>query len=1112
MTPERYEKVAHLYHAALDLPRERRSSFLAGACAGDESLRMEVESLLAANEAAGDFILTSAMSVEAQSIAHEEDAALLAGRVGAYDIVSLIGRGGMGEVYEAHDTRLDRKVALKLVRPALTGNAEAVRRFEQEARAASSLNHPNIVTIYEIGDMDGRRFLAMELVEGHSLSALVRRPVAPDAVARMGAQLAKALSVAHAAGIVHRDIKPENIMVRADGYVKLLDFGLARLVQQPAATRLPDDAATQVRTILGTPRYMSPEQARGETVTGASDVFSLGVVLFELAEGAHPFEAATTGAASAVQPQAVPTPRPRIPDMPALERLLLRMLETHEAARPSVSDVAAELTKLAVAASHPVELGALTARGEPRVHNLPPQRTPLIGRAAEIADVKGRLLDPAVRLLTFTGPGGTGKTRLAIQVAADLAPCFEGGVPFVDLAPITEPNLVASTVARALGVSASSERPLVSILCEHLNARGPTLLLMDNFEQVSAAAAIVRELLDASPGLTVLVTSRHALRIYGEQEVPVSPLPLPEPSGALSPAALIECASVALFVQRAAAVRPDFTLTARNAQAVVDICRQLDGLPLAIELAAARVKILPPHELQARLERRLDVLTGGARDLPERQQTLRRTITWSFDLLTPAEQKLFRRLSVFAGGCTLEAVEAVCNTREDLGVDVLEGVASLVDNSLLVRPVSDDSVPRFFMLETFREYARERLQQSGDADEAARAHAAYMLVLAEEVPLTLNPPEREPWLRTCDAEQDNMHAAFHFLIDSRNVEWALRLAAALFRFWEQREQATEGRETLARVLAMSGAEQVTPLRARALYGASVLADVQGDLTTAEAYSREACEIYRRFGDTKGVATTMAAMAWQAQHGGRYAEATRLHAETMPLWQELGDPTALDLARYNMANAARAQGDVALARSTFDDLLTSSEARHDLRSVACALNGLGDLAVAQDDYASARRYHQRSLEAFRQIDDRWGVAQVLTDVAEVDVRTENYAAASGALLEALGIFRELGHQRGVARQLERLSWCTGCQRRDEAAVRLASAAAAIRQRIGAPIKRSERTRIDETLAQARARLDPEAYAVAWHEARTATLESILEAELSVRPEPGPTDMSAGRSSA
>jgi tetratricopeptide (TPR) repeat protein len=378
-----------------------------------------------------------------------------------------------------------------------------------------------------------------------------------------------------------------------------------------------------------------------------------------------------------------------------------------------------------------------------------------------------------------------------------------------------------------------------------------------------------------------------------------------------------------------------------------------------------------------------------------------------------------------------------------------------------------------------------------------------VLVLAEEVPLALNPPEREPWLRTCDAEYDNIRAAFHFLIGSGNAEWALRLAASLFRFWEQREQVTEGRETLARVLAMSGAKQPTPLRARALYGSSVLADVQGDLATAEAHSREACEIYRRFGDTRGVATTMAARGWQAQHAARYAEATALHAETVSLWQELGDTTAADLARFNMASAARAQGDVTVARNILDDLLASSEARHDLRAVASALNGLGDLSSAQADYESARRYHYRSLEAFRQIDDRWGIARVLTDVADVDLRTENYAAANRALLEALGLFRELGHQRGVARQLERLAWCAGCQCRDEAAVKLASAAAAIRQRIGAPNRPSERARIDETLLRVRARIDPETYAEAWREARTATLDSILETEPSVRPDAGPS---------
>lgn len=1094
MTPERYEQIAQLYHAVLDLPPEGRASFLDEACAADESLRLEVESLLTANDAAGDFILAPAMAVAAQQIAHEEGMLILSGRAGDYDIISLIGRGGMGEVYKAYDTRLGRHVALKLIHAALTSNADAVRRFEQEARAASSLNHPNIITIYEVGEISGRRFLAMELVEGQSLAGLIGRPIDLEELAHVGAQLARALSVAHASGIVHRDVKPENIMVRADGYVKLLDFGLARLMPQPSAT----GATSQVRTILGTPRYMSPEQGRGEAVTSATDVFSLGVVLHELATGAHPFDAASTGV------------------VPLLEPLLRRMLHALDTARPSATEVATELTTLAAALSQPAEPSVLPVR--PREHTFPPQRTPLIGRAAEIAHLTQRLLSGDARLLTLTGPGGTGKTRLAVHVAADVAGRFEGGVAFVDLSPITEPSLVATTVAHALGVSESRDRSLVSIVCEHLNARGPTLLVIDNFEQVSDAAGLVRELLDASHQLTVLVTSRQALRIYGEQEFPVSPLPVPDAGFEPSPAASLEWPSVALFVQRATAVRPDFSLTDRNARAVVEICRRLDGLPLALELAAARIKILPPAELLGRLERRLELLTGGARDLPERQQTLRRTISWSYELLTTAERKLFQRLSVFVGGCTLEAIEAVCNTREDLGVETLQGVTSLIDNSLLVRPVADDSELRFFLLETFREFAREELLQSGDAAETARAHAAYMLVLAEEVPPQLNPPEFEPWLRTCDAEHDNIRAAFHFLIGSQNVEWALRLAASVFRFWEQRENVTEGRETLARVLAMTGADHPTPLRARALYGASVLADVQGDLVAAEAYSHEACRIYEQVGDTRGVATTMMAMAWQAQHGGRREEATALHARTVTLWQELGETTAVELARFNTATAATAQGDVSLARSILDDLLSSSEARHDLRAVASALNRLGDLAAAQADYAAARDFHQRSLAAFRQLDDRWGVAQVLTDLSDVELHIGNHASATSALLESLRTFRELGHQRGIARQLERLAWRFGCERRYRAAVRLASAAAAIRQRIGAPIKPTERERIDETLAHARSRIDADTFAHVWREARFETLDAILESELlasdddgiAVRPD-GPTGSAAGPSS-
>ena len=1105
MNPERYERVGELFHAALEMLRENRPAFLSRACGADQDLRQEVESLLAAHEKAGNFGAGPGTNVAAEWLARHEEAETISGRIGVYDVLSLLGRGGMGEVYLTNDTRLGRKVAVKLLRPALTSHSDAVRRFEQEARAASSLNHPNIVTIYEIGTLLERRFLAMEFVEGQSLAEMVGRPVDVNTLARLGAQLAQALAVAHAAGIVHRDIKPENVMVREDGYVKVLDFGLARLAPTPAAGDARD-TGTSPSLILGTPRYMSPEQARGETVTSATDVFSLGVVFYELATGTHPFESESTlGTLHAITSNAVPDPLRRAPGLPSrLERLLRWMLEKEVAARPTAAEVEAELTKLATGLLEPLDALSLATSRAPyrREHNLPSQRTALVGRAAELATVKEMLLHSGVRLLTLTGPGGTGKTRLAIQVAEDVGGHFPehfgGGVSFVNLAPIADPRLVASAVALSLGVRESGDLPLVKAIGAHLRGLGETLLVMDNFEQVSDAAGLVKELLDACPALKVLVTSRLALHIYGEQEFPVPPLALPPPSALFSPSTLIECPSIALFVQRAAAVKPDFALTPKNAGAVVEICRRLDGLPLAIELASARVKILPPAELLSRIERPLELLTGGARDLPERQQTLRQAIKWSYDLLTAPEQKLFRRLSVFAAGSTLEAAEAVCDTGEDLGVDVLSGVTSLVDNSLLVQRVSDDGEPRFAMLETFREYGREQLIEHGEAAATERAHAAYMLVLAEEETLEMSPAEREAWLRRCDLEHDNFRAGMRCLVTAGDVEWALRLGAALFRFWEQRDHLTEGRETLASVLDMPDAAPPTRLRARALYCASVLADIQGELDAAESLGREACGIYRQFDDLQGVATTMTVLAYQAQRQGRCAEAVSLFAETASLWEQIGDATAVDLATSNMANAARAGGNADLARSLLERVVASSQARGDVRGVASALNGLGDVAASQGQHDAARRHHHESLVRYREIDDRWGIARVLSDLASIDLELGEYSEADSALREAIQAFRDLGHQRGVARQMESLSWCASCQSRDEAAVVLASAAAAIRQRIGAPAKRGERERIDKTLAQARKRISTETYANAWRKGVTAALDRVLEIETAPRP--------------
>jgi tetratricopeptide (TPR) repeat protein len=375
----------------------------------------------------------------------------------------------------------------------------------------------------------------------------------------------------------------------------------------------------------------------------------------------------------------------------------------------------------------------------------------------------------------------------------------------------------------------------------------------------------------------------------------------------------------------------------------------------------------------------------------------------------------------------------------------------------------------------------------------SRAHAAYMLVFAEEERLEMTPAERETWLRGCDVEHDNFRAASHWLIGAGDAEWALRLGSALFRFWEQRDHLTEGRETLFRMLALPGAAAPTRLRARALYSAGVLADIQGDIDTAQTLGRESHRIYTELGDTQGVAGAAVILAFQAQRRGHYAEAVSLFGDTVALWTELGDATAVNLANSNMAHAAKLGGDFDLARRLLEQVEASAASRGDLRGVALALNGLGDVAAARNDADAARRYHYDSLTRMREIDDRWGIARVLTDLAGVDLQAGEFAQADGSLREALRVFRELGHQRGVARQLESLAWCAICQRRGEAAVTLASAAAAIRQRMGAQAKTAERERIEKTLDQARAAVTPEAYANAWREGHTAPLDRILQIE-------------------
>ncbi len=414
-------------------------------------------------------------------------------------------------------------------------------------------------------------------------------------------------------------------------------------------------------------------------------------------------------------------------------------------------------------------------------HNLPIQRTPLIGREKVLSAAKQLLLRQDVRLVTFTGAGGSGKTRLALQATEEVLEHFAGGVYFVPLASITDPGLVVPSIAHALGVRETTGKPLIEDLKEYLHySRHPAmLLLLDNFEHVTSAGATVAELLEASAGVKILVTSRALLHVYGEHDFPVPPLALPDLNLSPDVETLSRTPAVALFLQRATALKPDFGLTQDNLRAVAEICARLDGLPLAIELAAARIKLLPPAAMLARLPSRLQLLTGGSRDLPVRHQTLRATLGWSYELLNAAEQKLFRRVSIFASGCTIEAVEAVCNAANDLEADPLDVIASLADKSLLQQSEPPEDEVRFSMLETIREYALERLASSGEEAATRRAHAAFCLVLAEEGAHQLPGTERRIWMNRFDLEQDNFRAALDWLTRMGQLEWGMRLGNAL---------------------------------------------------------------------------------------------------------------------------------------------------------------------------------------------------------------------------------------------------------------------------------------------------------------------------------------------
>ena len=750
----------------------------------------------------------------------------------------------------------------------------------------------------------------------------------------------------------------------------------------------------------------------------------------------------------------------------------------------------AAISELKPAAQNPV------AHSELRTSNLPVSRTGFVGREKETAAAADLLLRPEVRLVTVTGPGGIGKTRLGVEVASALGEKFPGGVHFVPLSPLSDPALIAAVIAQALGIRGAAGQSPLETLKENLRdpSGAPILLLLDNFEHLLSAASLVAELLAMGPHLKILVTSRAALHLYGEHEFPVPPLALPDPLQVPPVEDLSRYPAVALFVQRAVAAKPDFELNRENAAAVAEICARLDGLPLAIELAAARVKVLPPASLLSRLASRLQLLTGGARDLPERQQTLRAAMDWSYDLLNPAEQKLFRRLSVFVGGCNLEGVEAVCDTRSDLDLDLLDGMTSMLNKSLVLQAPPANGEARFAMLETIREYALEKLAVNGEESATKRAHAAYCLVLAEESPEQQTGTHAAEQMERFVTEHGNFRAALEWLTDTGDAEWGLRLGAALFRFWETREYLTEGRARLGKLLKLPRAAAPTKFRARALFAAGVLAGAQGDYAAADALVGESLAIARRLDDGQGIAVSLNARAVLAQDRGDIAAAHALFEESLEVWRELGDSRDVARALSNLANVATLQGDHARASSLYEECLAIFQGLGDRTGVAWSLNSQGDVARDRGDTLAARELYGKGLAIFRELGDRWGIAGTLADLGNMAREERDFSAAHTLYRESLKLFQELEHKRGIARLLECFACAAASQSHSERALRLAGAAAALRQKIGAPLTPAEKAKLDSNLQCARPGLSDASTTAAWLEGWELRFERAIEEAL------------------
>jgi predicted ATPase/class 3 adenylate cyclase len=727
-------------------------------------------------------------------------------------------------------------------------------------------------------------------------------------------------------------------------------------------------------------------------------------------------------------------------------------------------------------------------------NNLPLQLTSFVGREKEIAEVKTLL--EKTRLLTLTGSGGCGKTRLSLQVAADMLEQYPDGVLLVELAPLSDPALVPQTVALALGLTEQTGKTFVQTLTNCLKSKR-LLLVLDNCEHLlPACAQLCDVLLRSCPNLTILASSREGLGIAGELTYRVPSLALPDPKQRPSLEQVSQYEAVRLFIERAQFHQPAFMVTNQSAPALAAICHHLDGIPLAIELAAARVRSLSVEEINTRLDNRFRLLTGGSKTALPRQQTLRALIDWSYDLLNGQEKLLVARLSVFAGGWTLDAAERVCAGESEAGEaieewEVLDLLTSLIDKSLVIAETQGQS-SRYRLLETVRQYAQERLKEQGEAEQVRTGHRDHYLARAEEAEPHLRGAEQGHWLAVLDAEHDNLRQVLAFCLeDTAGVEAGLRLVVALCGFWDVRGHYGEGRAYLAAALARETGPEQRLARAHALDRAGNLAWRQSDYAASRALLEESLTLYRELGDRRGTANSLDGLGRVALNRGDYAASRALLEESLTLFRELGNKHSSAVTLANLGNLAHAQGDYSAARTLYEESLTLFRELGNRLASAQLLGNLGAVVHAQGDYSAARTLYEESLTLFRELGNRLASAIALTSLGGVACNQSDYAKAAALFAESLEIRRELGDRQGIAESLDGVANLARQEQQPLRAVRLWGAAASLREAIGLPRSPREQERYEREMAQARAAPGEDGFTTAWEEGRAMTWEQAVD---------------------